>query len=116
MSRRRLKPAISASTTPTPMPLNNHEPSAWLRQATADVMAILPPTPGWTVVVPLGGHTKAGTRADRSCDRCGLYVAPGKGNLYMGTWQVPRPDSGVVLTIGLCVDCAEAEVPGWGDR
>lgn len=114
MSRRKLR-TLSAKTPATPMPLNDHEPSAWLRQATADVLAVLPSTPGWTVVVPLGGHTQAGTRADRSCDRCGLYVASGKGNLYMGTWRVPRHDSGVVITIGLCADCAEAEVPGWSD-
>lgn len=116
MSRRKLK-ADPSTVAPAPLVLDNHEPSAWLRQATAALLATLPATPGWTAVVPLGGHTVAGSREDRSCDRCGLYVPPNQGNIYPGRMDHRRRDGNgsVVVVFGLCRTCADSEVPGWGE-
>lgn len=89
-----------------------HEPSAWLREAVArrihalESLGFDPHGPGPLFVVPLGEPTVPGTREDRECDRCGVYVPDGEMHLFAG----PAARR-LVLGGGLCSGCARRE--GW---
>ena len=89
-----------------------HEPSAWLRGAAArrvrEIGAQLKDTDTSTygaIVAPLGRGGAPGSRADRSCDRCGTYVRQGD-LLHMFVYQ---PTSRIHLSGGLCGRCARKE-------
>lgn len=91
-----------------------HEPSAWLREveslrlAQLDAFLAEGPIPAdvTSIVLAIAGrHTLPGERADRVCDRCGVYVPPGLP--LEGVVSQPRP--GVYLVGGLCQACAQLE-------
>lgn len=92
------------------------EPTAWLREA-IDRRADLLEAQGADravcdlVVTPLAGPWAApGTREDRTCDRCRVYVPP-RLQLWIGAVQMQRVDGTVaLLVLGLCCLCRDAEV------
>ena len=64
------------------------------------------------LVVPLTGSWTdiAGTREDRTCDRCRVYVPP-RLDLWIGAVQMQHTDGTLALLgVGLCQRCADAEV------
>ncbi|MGC0271722.1 hypothetical protein ACO0LV_01845 [Pseudactinotalea sp. Z1739] len=97
-------------TTNTPL----IELTAWMRGRLAERVARLidaghdPHTGPDLIITPLGTTGEPGTRADRSCDRCGRFVSQGC-ILYMITVQAaPR----VLCVGGLCGACRRLE-DGW---
>lgn len=98
-------------------PRSPNEPTAWLRQAVGDALAsidalrlTLPAAD--LIVMPLSGRsTVAGSREDRTCDRCGLYVP--RGPLFYPFALRPRQD--VVLFGGLCRACCRRESRQWAE-
>lgn len=92
------------------------EPTAWMREAidrrTGQLEAQgVDRTACDTVVTPLvGPATVPGTRADRCCDRCEVYVPP-RLRMWAGAVQMQRVDGTMaLLVVGLCQRCASAEV------
>lgn len=93
------------------------EPTAWMREAIDRRTAQLEDrgidrTVCDAVVVPLAGNWTgiAGTREDRTCDRCRVYVPHGL-DLWAGTVQMQRVDgTRALLAFGLCSACRNAEV------
>lgn len=92
------------------------EPTAWMREAIDRRVDQLEAqgvdrTRCDTVVTPLAGlSTTPGTREDRTCDRCSVYVSP-KLHLWGGAVQMQRVDGTIaLLVVGLCQRCAAAEV------
>ncbi len=64
------------------------------------------------VVAPLAGDWTgiAGTREDRTCDRCRVYV-PKSLDLWIGTVRMQRVDgTRALLAFGLCQTCRDVEV------
>jgi hypothetical protein len=89
-----------------------HEPSAWLRGAAAtrvrQINARLKDidTSAYGAIVAQLGRTGAlGSREDRSCNRCGTYVPPGR-TLYLSVYQ---PTPRIHLCCGLCASCERKE-------
>jgi hypothetical protein len=90
-----------------------HECSAWLRgeaarrvrQIEAQLKDIDTSTYG-VIVAALGRTGPPGSRADRSCDRCGTYVPPGR-TLYL---FVHQPTARIHLAGGLCPKCEAKEL------
>lgn len=90
------------------------EPSAWMRGAidratkrieAAGVTRIMCDV----VVTPLGNGSEPGSREDRTCDRCEVYVPPGR-ELTLGTVAIGRVDgTRGFLVFGLCRTCYGAE-------
>lgn len=103
--------------------VENHEPSAWFRQAIADRLTTLAPggIPSTFGIVMLAlNATEVGNNEDRTCDRCRSYTPPGTV-FYAGISDVsperlpdpwPRLLAGHQLLIGygLCPTCAAREV------
>lgn len=85
------------------------EPSAWMRGSAAtrarQINALHLDSTYALVIAPLGKTGEPGTREDRSCDRCGIYVPQGRP-LMLLTYQ-PRPR--ILLCTGLCGRCAAKE-------
>lgn len=100
------------------------EPTAWLRDADARRLAQLTPTAreagSATILTTLtGSRTTAGTREDRTCDRCEVYVPPtkpGRPVAYFVAWieHSNRRGGRALIVVGLCKRCADAE--GWAVR
>lgn len=94
------------NTTTTAPP---HEHTAWLRSQVArrvaqiDALTDLPEHD--LVVAPLGKHTAPGSREDRTCDRCRVYVPTGHDYYPFGV----RPRVDICLCAGLCATCARLE-------
>jgi hypothetical protein len=87
-----------------------HEPSAWLRGVAAtrvrQIKALhLDASAFGAIVAPLGRTGALGSREDRSCDRCRIYVPEGD-LLYL---FVHRPTPRIFLSCGLCSVCAQKE-------
>jgi hypothetical protein len=100
---------MSATTTHRFLP--NHEPSAWLRRAAAKRVRQIKNLPVdasayGAIVSPLGRTGEPGSRADRTCDRCGTYV-PASGTLHIFIYQ---PTPRIHLFGGLCAACQAREV------
>jgi len=105
---------MTAATTHAPVLVS--EPSHWLRdRAGAQLRRLraLGMDPhaeeGPVIIAPLAGTLPApGARADRTCDRCGLYCPPG-----VMFWPLAhRPTHRVMLVGGLCGEHARAEGVG----
>lgn len=99
----------------------NHEPSAWFRQAIADRLAGLDRirSPLGIILLPLNDAEIDGTE-DRTCDRCRSYTPPGT-TFYAGISDVsperlPAPwphrlkGHQLLVGYGLCPGCAALEV------
>lgn len=93
------------------------EPTAWMREAIRRQIDQIEAS-GVNravcdvVVVPLTGSYAgiAGTREDRTCDRCRVYVPEGR-QLWVGAVRSRRIDGTVaLLAVGLCARCKDAEV------
>lgn len=95
------------------------EPSAWLRgalarrQAAVDALADLDPA-SLTVVTPVGPTAAPGSREDRTCDRCRVYVAPTRPGAPVrffsgGVWTSRADGLRALVTFGLCRRCLDAE-------
>lgn len=109
---------MSTKTTNAPW-----EPTAWMREALARRAAMIdaqvhdPDPASLSVVTPLSGSTPAaGSREDRTCDRCRVYVPPtsppARPRFYIGAVHRTRTDGlAALVTFGLCRRCASAE--GW---
>lgn len=87
-----------------------HEPSAWLHAAQQARIArfhIDPPMRvcGVTIAYTGGPQLRPGSRADRTCDRCCVWVPPNQ--LFTVFATEPQPE--VVLVTGLCSTCARLE-------
>ena len=87
---------------------HGHEPTAWMRQAAADVHAQLVARglrhpPRMTIVTMLH-PCRPGSIEDRTCDRCRRFDATGM-HVFMYA-----PVDGVAVGIGLCDDCYELEL------
>jgi hypothetical protein len=94
-----------------PDDLTIREASAWLRGAAArrvrQIEALHLDASTFEVVVsPLGRTGAPGSRADRTCDRCGTYV-PASGTLHLFLY---RPTPRIHLFGGLCAACEAREV------
>lgn len=75
----------------------------------ADVRDVDPGT--MTVVTPIADWTGVvrGAREDRTCDRCGVYVPPGR-YLWVGAIEQRREDGlRALIMFGLCRHCLDAE-------
>lgn len=91
----------------------SYEPTAWLRQAMADhadaleaAVAGLPPE---VTVFTLLNPCEPGSREDRTCDRCGVYVPP-RLSLWVGGLKLWRPGCPLLLLgVGLCTPCGRKE-------
>jgi len=90
-----------------------HEPSAWLRGVAArrvrEIGAQLKDidmSAYGAIVAPLGRTGAPGSRADRSCDRCGTYVPPGR-TLHL---FVHQPTLRINLIGGFCPACETKEL------
>lgn len=101
------------------IPPESWEPSAWLRHAIArrqmTIDTVARPfgqgSDGLAVVMPVSPWSEPGSREDRSCDRCGVYVPVGH-TLWLGGIELRRRDGlTAVVTFGLCTSCGHAE--GW---
>lgn len=86
----------------------DHEPTSWLREIErerlAEIGALDLETD--TIAALSGRPIVAGSREDRTCDRCREYVRKGLAFHPMIAW--PRPN--VALVGGLCGPCARLEV------
>lgn len=92
-----------------PNALAPHEPTAWLRTAVAQRMALIDqmtdlPEHG-VIVGPLGRPTGLDSPEDLTCDRCRAYCPNGDG--FWAFHVRPRHD--VALIAGLCAVCASKE-------
>lgn len=95
---------------------DNHEPSSWLRGAlarrAAELAGLVSLTSTPVVLAPLTGPPiGSGTAADRTCDRCSVFVPSHRKFLTMAAWCDPR----IILVIGLCKSCGEREGIGGGE-
>ena len=95
-----------------------HETSNWMREALAVVVGDIEPILG---KVPENKSLKVSLtrmpespedrqRWARSCDRCGVYVAPG-GELYAGSEDLLVQGRHVIVPWALCRTCAQLEHP-----
>ncbi|MDZ8275671.1 hypothetical protein R2Q81_06855 [Microbacterium aquimaris] len=102
-----------SDTNPTATSATPRENTAWLRctlaRRVADLvsadMVAAPPT---MTVAPLAAPTSAGSREDRSCDRCGDYTPTGA----MFWPLVCHPTPYIILIGGLCTLCKNLEEGG----
>lgn len=89
-----------------------HEPSAWLRErinyriAQSVALGFRPHAAPPVLVLPLGSSGPPGSREDRACDRCDVFISDGQ-DIYMH--QI-RPLPGLMLCGGLCATCNRLEV------
>lgn len=94
------------STTTAPP----HEWSAWMRTRIAGITAraavVNARCPDDVIVTPLGPTGPAGSRLDRSCDRCERYVPVGVGLWMIRLHQEPW----LIIYGGLCEGCVALEV------
>lgn len=81
------------------------EPSRWMRETAAQLLAALNPTDRF-VVLNLGSSGPPGSPEDRQCDRCGVIV-PDNDPLWLGNFEAAP---GVIACYGLCQECLRAEV------
>jgi hypothetical protein len=118
VSRRRVRPR----QTPPPdwTIVDGHEPSAWLRTTAAarlraiaadrQVLAVAPAI--GLIVCPLGRSGRPGSREDFTCDRCRRYCGAPADEFHVFGLQFRPVEPGlpdVMLTGGLCADCAARE-------
>lgn len=87
------------------------EPTSWLRGrvaervALAEVAGLRPHYGPAVVVLPLGSSGRPGSIADRSCDRCDVFVPDGTDMQML----VLRAAAFLLLAGGLCETCADRE-------
>ena len=90
--------------------LDPHEPSAWLRAQVARRVAYvkavgLDPVGDTLIIAPLGRSAAAGSREDRTCDRCRHYTPIGR---LFYAFIFPAAPS-LHLVVGMCGVCQGRE-------